>query len=250
VHGFLLLEPLDFLLSLLSLKLSLLPLLLSFSLFSIEGGLHSSLLLGSKSSGFVLFFLLFVVNNIFTIFGCIVQEIFICISIFANDFILEHLLESLNIGLEELGHLLDSESGHIGSISDSLDCELLELKHIVVLVLQLVEVDRVKLDTPSHLLLGLLNFALISLIEDLEEFWVNLEIIFRDMKVILCIVVLLHNLIESFSQVIDLDFHLLLLSVCKSHSVILLSSQLRLLNGILRWVSINSNWIFSLDGDG
>ena len=152
--------------------------------------------------------------------------------------------------MEELRHFLDSESGDVGTIPDSPDGELLELEDIVVLVLELVKVDCVVLNTPCHLLLGLLDLAFVSLVEDLEEFWINLEIILSDMKMLLGSVILLHNLVESLSQVIDLDSDLLLLPIGESQSMILLSSQLGLLNRVLRWVSINSNWVFGLDGDG
>lgn len=108
---------------------------------------------------------------------------------------------------------MDSESGDVSTISHSFDCELFELKHIVVFVLELVEVNGVILNTPSNLFLGFLDLRLISLVEDLEELWVNLEVILSDVEMFSSIIVLLNDLVESFSQVVDLDSHLLLLSI-------------------------------------
>ena len=136
------------------------------------------------------------------------------------------MLEGLDVALEELRHFLDSESSNVGTVSDSLDGELLELEDIIVLVLQLVKVDSVVLNTPCDLFLGLLDLTFVSLVKDLEEFWVNLEIILSDMKVLLGSGILLYNLVEGLSQVINLNSDLLFLPICESQSMIFLSSKL------------------------
>lgn len=184
VHSFFLFELFDLSLPLFSLELPLLSLFLRLSLLCIEGGLLGSLLLSSKGRSLVLFFLLLVVLSIIAIFGLVIKEVLFILGILANNLVLKHLLESLNIGLQELRHPLDSKCSHVSSILDGLDSELFELKNIVVLVLQLVEVDCVVLDTPGYLLFGLLDRIFVSFIEDLEELWVDLEVILSDLEML------------------------------------------------------------------
>jgi hypothetical protein len=80
---------------------------------------------------------------------------------------------------------LHSESGHIGVSLASFDCELLEVKFIVELVSQLIEFDRMELNVPLHFLFSVLNLDLVFLIKHLEKHWVDIEIIFLDLNVLL-----------------------------------------------------------------
>jgi hypothetical protein len=111
-------------------------------------------------------------------------KFFVIVCILANDLVFKHLLESFDISLEEFRHSLDSECCHISTIFDGLYCELFKFKNIVILVLKLVEVDSAVLDIPSNLLFGLFDGIFISFVENLEEFRVNLEIIFTDLEML------------------------------------------------------------------
>lgn len=94
---------------------------------------------------------------------------------------------------------MNSEGGDVGTISNAFHGELFEFKDIVVLVLKLVEVYSVVLNTPCNFLFGFLNLGLISFVKDLEELWINLEVVFGDMKVLSSVGVFLDNLVECFS---------------------------------------------------
>ena len=89
--------------------------------------------------------------------------------IFANDLVFKHLFESFDIGLQELRHFLHSESCHIGAIFNAFDGELLKLKYVIVLILELVQIYGVEFNAPSHFLFRLFDLSFISLVQDLEE---------------------------------------------------------------------------------
>jgi len=230
MHGFFLLQLLNLSLLLFSLELSHLSLLFGFGLFRIESGLLSSLLLGSEGSSLLFFLLFSVINCIITVFRGIIEEIIVIILILSNHFVLKHCLESFNSGGEEIRHFLDSESCNVCAILNALNCELLEFKHIIVLILQLIQVHSCIFNTPCNFLLRLLNLGLVSLVQDLEELWINLEVIFTDLEMFISSCTLLYNLRKLVSESSNLGPDLLLLLFGKTHSVVFLCSELRLLN--------------------
>jgi len=162
MHGFLLLELFNQSLSILSFELPLLSLLLTFALFGVQSGLLGGLLLGSKC-GSLLFLLLSFVVNLIVIFRTIIDKIIIGVGIFANDLVLEHLLEGLDVLLEEFGHFLDSEGGDVRSVLDAFDGELFKFKHIIVLELKFVQSDGVELNSPGYFFLGFSDVGFIAI---------------------------------------------------------------------------------------
>lgn len=104
----------------------------------------------------------------------------------------------------------------MGSISDALDRELFKLKHIVEFVLELVKMHGVVLDAPCHLLFGFFNFLVVSLLEDVEKFGVDLEVILADLQMGGIIVILFNDLFELFSELVNLNSDTLLLFLGES----------------------------------
>jgi hypothetical protein len=62
----------------------------------------------------------------------------------------------------------------------------------------------VVLNVPSYLLFGLLDGIFIPFVENLEEIWVDLEVILGDLDMLGSIGVFCDNLIEGISKLIDL----------------------------------------------
>jgi hypothetical protein len=82
-------------------------------------------------------------------------------------------------------------------------------------------------NTPSYFFFGLFDLVLVSFVKNLEEVWINLEVIFCNLEMVLSISVLTNNHTELLSEVIDLISYFLLFAVSKRKSVILFSSELR-----------------------
>ena len=87
---------------------------------------------------------------------------------------------------------------------NALDAELFELENIVVLVLQLVQQHRVVLDVPSFLLLRLFDLVVVALLQDQEELCIDLEVVLRDLDVVLSLKVLVDQDLELITKCSDL----------------------------------------------
>lgn len=140
-----------------------------------------------------------------------------------KHFVLKHLLECLNALLKELAHFMDTECCHVRAGLKSFHCEFFELKHIIELLLQLVESHGVELDAPGNLLLCLFNFQVVPLPQHFEVDWVDVEVVLRKSDPFFRLRVFKAQLFECFSQVVNSIADSLFLLFSQFHAMVFLS---------------------------
>ena len=167
----------------------------------------------------------------------------------SGNLTLQDLLELIDVVREHIRHLWHSKGRDIGPSTHGFHRELLEVKDVVELFLDLVKLYSVFLDLPLLLLLGLLNLSLRALYEHIKEVRVNVEILLGNLNDLLYFLVLLHNLDEALTEAPNLgpDASLFLLS--NLQLAVFLGAQLGLLdrvNRLIRDISRASGQINSL----
>lgn len=232
MHVFLFKQLLDLLFPVLTLNLALFALLLGVRLIvSTRGSTSSydgtSFSLAQTSDGISVGFAL----------TCFFFLIFKVHSFLAREFLFHHLLELLNVAVEEFTHFGNAESLHIRGSANGLDCEFLEVKVVVELFLELVEACTVVRFAPRDFLGSLLGGSQVCLFEQLEVFGVNVEVLVADADNLVLNAVEFAKLVEFGTQVRNFSSDTFLLCFSKLQAVIFLCAQFRLLNRIHSGVS-------------
>lgn len=150
----------------------------------------------------------------------------------SSNLALKDLLELIDVVGEEVRHLGHSEGRYVRSGSHGFDCEFLEVKNVIELLLDLVELDCVFLNLPLFFFLSLFNLGFRSFDQHIEEVWINVEILLCHLDDVFNLLVFLDNLGEALAQALDLTSDASLLLLCDLELAVLLRSQLGLLDGI------------------
>ena len=148
----------------------------------------------------------------------------------SSNLALKDLLELIDIISEEVRHFGNAEGLHISSRSHGLDRELLEIKDVIELLLDLVELNSVPLNIPLFLLLCLFNLGLGPFDQHIEEVRVNVEVLLGHLNDLLDFLVLGNYISEAVTKAINLASDNLLLLLGDLELAVLFRPQLCLLD--------------------
>ena len=143
---------------------------------------------------------------------------------------LKDLLELIDVVSEEVRHFGHAEGLHISSSSHGLDSEFLEIKDIIELLLDFIELDSVLLNFPLFLFLCLFDLGLGPFNQHIKEVRVDVEVLLGHLNNLLDFFILLNDSSEALSKVVNLASNNLFLFLSYLKLTILFSSQLSLLD--------------------
>ena len=230
VHDFLGLQLIDLLLSELALDLSLLSTLVSMCLVNLDSaGLVTSLdgilrlVLGySAISGVV-----------HAAEHLVLSHAFLFTS---GNLRLKNLLEVVDVVGKELRHLWHSECLHVSASSHGFDSELLEVKDVEELFLNLIQLNCVLFNLPLFFSLGLLNLGFRSLDQHIEEIRVDVEVLLGHLDDVFDFLVLIDDLREAITERSNLSTYLSFLLLSDLKLTVLFGTELGLLDGVDRLI--------------
>ena len=225
IHDLLGLQLVNLFLSDLTRNLTLFTALVSMGLVNLRCAL-----LGSRDcSSLVLILGSFVT---FSTFVHVVEHLIIAhlVLLASCNLTLKDLLELINVVSEEVRHFGHAEGLHISSSSHGLDSEFLEIKDIIELLLDFIELDSVLLNFPLFLFLCLFDLGLGPFNQHIKEVRVDVEVLLGHLNNLLDFFILLNDSSKALSKVVNLASNNLFLFLSYLKLTILFSSQLSLLD--------------------
>ena len=225
IHDLLGLQLVNLFLSDLTRNLTLFTALVSMGLVNLRCAL-----LGSRNcSSLVLILGSFVT---FSTFIHVVEHLIIAhlVLLASCNLTLKDLLELIDVVSEEVRHFGHAEGLHISSGSHGLDSEFLEIKDIIELLLDFIELDSVLLNFPLFLFLCLFDLGLGPFNQHIKEVRVDVEVLLGNLNNLLDFFILVNYSSEALTKVVNLASNNLFLLLSNLKLTILFSSQLSLLD--------------------